>query len=111
MNFPSLGKFEPTVAKQGLVVLNSSLIEESRATVVLAVNSTLTMLYWHVGKRISEALLKGERATYGDEIILTLSRQLISEYGNGYSAKNLRHMIKFSEAFPEEKIVSALRRQ
>lgn len=29
MNFPSLEKFEPTVAKQGLVVLNSSLIEES----------------------------------------------------------------------------------
>ena len=29
MNFPSLEKFEPTVVKQGLVVLNSSLIEES----------------------------------------------------------------------------------
>ena len=29
MNFPSLEKFEPTVVKQGLVVLNSSLIEEN----------------------------------------------------------------------------------
>jgi 2-oxoglutarate ferredoxin oxidoreductase subunit gamma len=29
MNFPSLEKFEPTVAKQGLVFLNASLISES----------------------------------------------------------------------------------
>ncbi len=28
MNYPSLEKFEPTVVEQGLIVLNSSLIEE-----------------------------------------------------------------------------------
>ncbi len=33
------------------------------------------------------------------------------EYGRGFSAKNLRHMIRFAEVFPEEEKVSALRRQ
>jgi len=33
------------------------------------------------------------------------------EFGRGFSEKSLRHMIRFSEVFPEEAIVSALRRQ
>lgn len=33
------------------------------------------------------------------------------EYGRGFSAKNLRHMIRFAEEFPEVEKVSALRRQ
>jgi len=36
---------------------------------------------------------------------------LTHEYGRGFSAKNLRHMIRFAEVFPEEEKVSALRRQ
>src|ERR1700689_2776685 len=41
----------------------------------------------------------------------TLSRQLVAEYGRGYSEKNLRRMIQFAEAFPEEEIVATLWRQ
>jgi len=35
------------------------LIEETRSTVAVTVNSALTMLYWQVGKRINEEVLKG----------------------------------------------------
>jgi predicted nuclease of restriction endonuclease-like (RecB) superfamily len=33
------------------------------------------------------------------------------DYGRSFSEKNLRHMVAFAEAFPDEPIVSALRRQ
>lgn len=53
-----------------------SLIEETRSSVAVTVNSALTMLYWRVGKRISKELLQGERAAYGAEILPTLSAKL-----------------------------------
>ena len=87
------------------------MIEETRSAVAVTVNVGLTVLYWRVGKRVKEEILKGERAEYGEAIVSTLSRQLTQEYGNGFSAKNLRHMIKFAEAFPDEQIVSTLSRQ
>jgi predicted nuclease of restriction endonuclease-like (RecB) superfamily len=87
------------------------LIEEARHTVALTVNAGMTILYWQIGKRINDENLKGERADYGEEIVSTLSRQLIDEYGPGFSAKNLRHMIKFADVFPDEWIVSTLWRQ
>ena len=34
-----------------------------------------------------------------------------AEFGRGFDDKSLRHMLKFAEAFPDEAIVSALRRQ
>jgi hypothetical protein len=69
------------------------------------------MLYWQIGKRINEEILKGKRARYGEEIVSSLSRQLIHEYGSGFSAKNLRHMMKFADVFPDEQIISTLWRQ
>jgi len=87
------------------------LIEETRCTVALTVNAAMTMLYWQIGKRINEEVLKGKRARYGEEIVSSLSRQLIHEYGSGFSAKNIRHMMKFADVFPEEQIVSTLWRQ
>jgi predicted nuclease of restriction endonuclease-like (RecB) superfamily len=87
------------------------LIEEARSSVATAVNTGLTMLYWHVGKRIGKEVLRGSRAGYGDEIVSTLSRQLVNEYGAGFSEKNLRHMIRFAEVFGDEPFVSALWRQ
>ncbi|MCK4622876.1 MAG: DUF1016 family protein [Desulfuromonadales bacterium] len=86
------------------------MIEETRAAVAVTVNAGLTMLYWQIGKRIGEEVLKGERAEYGAEIVSTLSRQLEEDYGRGFSEKSLRHMLRFAEAFPDERIVSALMR-
>lgn len=87
------------------------LIEEARSAVALTVNTAMTMLYWQIGKRINEEILKGKRAEYGEEIVSTLSRHLINEYGSGFSAKNLMHMMKLAEVFPDEQIVSTLWRQ
>ena len=35
----------------------------------------------------------------------------IDEYGHSFGVSNLRHMLRFAEAFPEEQIAYALSRQ
>jgi predicted nuclease of restriction endonuclease-like (RecB) superfamily len=87
------------------------LIEDTRASVAVTVNAAMTMLYWRVGKRINQELLKGERAEYGAQVVGMLSGHLVEEYGNGFSEKNLRRMIQFATAFPAEPIVATLSRQ
>ena len=87
------------------------LIETARQDVARQVNSALVLLYWRVGKRIHQDILKEKRAEYGEQIVSAVSRELSAEFGQGFSEKNLWHMIRFVEVFPDEEIVSALRRQ
>ncbi|KAA6302375.1 MAG: hypothetical protein EZS26_001488 [Candidatus Ordinivivax streblomastigis] len=54
----------------------SQLIERSKAFVATQANSTLTLLFWKIGKRINETILQNRRAEYGKQIVVTLSRQL-----------------------------------
>ncbi len=97
--------------KPDLFVEIKSLIEETRSKVAATVNSSLTLLYWHIGKRINDEVLKNERAEYGEEIVYALSTQLIQKYGNSYSKRNLLHMIRFANIFNDIEIVSSLSRQ
>ena len=53
-----------------------NLIEQTKNNVAVAVNSSLTMMYWEIGNRINQNILKNQRAEYGKEIVVTLSRQL-----------------------------------
>jgi predicted nuclease of restriction endonuclease-like (RecB) superfamily len=88
-----------------------ALIVEARHKTTVVVNVGLTALYWKIGKRVAEEVLGKERAAYGEQIVATLSRQLVTEFGRGYEEKNLRRMIQFAEAFPEDEIVATLWRQ
>ncbi|AKB27743.1 Putative cytoplasmic protein [Methanosarcina siciliae T4/M] len=63
------------------------MIEETRSTVATAVNAGLTMLYWHIGNRIREEILGGERAGYGQEIVVSLGRELTAEFGRDLKRK------------------------
>jgi predicted nuclease of restriction endonuclease-like (RecB) superfamily len=56
-------------------------------------------------------LLQNKRAEYGKQIVASLARQLTESYGNGFSEKNIRRMIQFSEVFPDEQIVASAMRQ
>ncbi len=87
------------------------LIDHAREHVAATVNSELTWLYWQIGRRIQQDILKNERADYGKQIVSTLSRQLTADYGRGFTRVSLFHMIRLFEAFPDESIVSTLRRQ
>ena len=88
-----------------------SLIEQTRSRVASTVNSALVLMNWHIGKRISDEVLKNKRAEYGKEIVVTLSQQLTGEYGKGFSRPNLFKMVQFAELFSDIEIVSSLTRQ
>lgn len=88
-----------------------ALIDTARQRAVSAVNSELTMLYWRIGQRIHTQVLEGRRADYGEEVLPTLAAQLVKEYGNSFSVKNLRRMVQFAATFPDEPIVVSLIRQ
>jgi hypothetical protein len=89
----------------------SKLIEDSRRRVAVTVNSAVVLLYWQIGKRINNEVLKNKRALYGKEIVATLSSQLKEQYGHNFEEKNLRRMMQFAEQIPDEKIVVTLSRQ
>jgi len=95
----------------GLMADVRSMIEQTREGVARAVNSGMTLLYWRIGKRIQTEILHNERAEYGKEIVATVSQELTRDFGNGFSAKNLHHMLKFAESFRNPEIVSTLSRQ
>ena len=105
------GKKTILTADSALVQDIRKLIDEARSTVASMVNAALTMLYWKVGKRIDEEILKGDRAGYGEKIVHALSAQLQQEYGQGFTKRNLFNMIRFAQVFPDEAIVAALRTQ
>jgi predicted nuclease of restriction endonuclease-like (RecB) superfamily len=88
-----------------------ALIVSARHTMATAVNASLTALYWQIGVRIRRDVLREKRAGYGEEIVAALGRQLETEFGRGFEEKNLRRMVQFAYAFPDEQIVAALLRQ
>lgn len=88
----------------------SLFIEQSQQQVVAQANSTLTLLFWQLGKRINEDILQNKRADYGKQIVSTLSTQLKNKYGRNFELGNLRRMMQFAEQFPDFQIVVPLAR-
>ena len=87
------------------------MILQARESVARAVDSGLITLYWHVGRRVGQDILKQKRAEYGLRIVSGLARHLEVEFGRGFGEKNLRRMVQFAEQFPDIRIVAALLRQ
>jgi hypothetical protein len=111
---PPARKKSPALRPQGLAALLADVRElnaEARQGAARAVDAGLTTLYWHVGQRIRQDILKEKRAGYGEQIVSALSAQLEQEFGRGFGTRNLFRMVRFAEVFPDSKIVSALRTQ
>ncbi len=86
------------------------LIEKTKTQVVFQINSSITILFWHIGKRILTEDLDNRRAKYGKQIVVTMSRELVKKFGKNYEEKNLRRMIQFAEKFSDiEKVVTLSR--
>lgn len=56
-------------------------------------------------------MLKQKRAAYGEQIVPTLSAQLVPDFGDRFSARNLFRTVRFAEVFPDRDIVAALSRR
>ena len=87
------------------------IIDQGKTQLERQVNSTITLVYWQVGKRINENVLNNQRAEYGKEIVLPVATQLVSKYGRSFEVKNLRRMMQFAEQFTDFEIVVPLARQ
>lgn len=87
------------------------LVDEGRSHIAQTINTTLTITYWNVGKVIKEDVLNNQRAAYGEEVILNLSKQLTQEYGKGWGVKHLQHCLRIAETFPENEIIYAVSRE
>ena len=86
-----------------------NLIEQTKQNVAISVNSSLTIMYWEIGNKINQDILKNQRAEYGKEIVVTLSRQLQDNFGKGFDEKNLRRMMQFANAIEKQKVVTLSR--
>lgn len=85
------------------------IISNSKFKAAQSVNHILTIMYWDIGNKINKEILKDSRAEYGKSIVVTVSRQLVLEFGRSFEEKNLRRMIQFAQTFEKEKVVSLSR--
>ena len=88
-------------AYQKLVDNITTLWGESKAKAITAVNTELLDANWQTGKYIVEFELKGkDRAEYGKQLLVNLSKDLTTRNGKGFNRSNLVYMRKFYLAFP-----------
>jgi predicted nuclease of restriction endonuclease-like (RecB) superfamily len=88
-----------------------NLVRSARQRIAAAAYSAQTLLCWHMGRRLAQEHLQSGRAAYGKQILVTVSQELTTEYGRGFSYAELTRMIRFAEAFPGEAIVVTLSQQ
>lgn len=88
-----------------------AIIKQGKQQAVQTVNSTMTLVYWHVGKRINDDVLQNERAEYGKEVINSLAANLQRKYGKSFQARNMCRMMQFANLFTDIAIVSPLATQ
>ena len=85
------------------------IINTARSNAMRSVDFCRVQMYWNIGKRIFEKEQQGkERADYGSYLIRNLSRQIMPEYGSGFSVRQLERSRQFYRLYP---IASTLRTQ
>src|ERR1700675_3999661 len=81
------------------------LLKTARTAAARNVNSIMTAVYWEIGRRIIETEQAGAvRATYGDELIKQLAKDLSAQFGRGFGVVNLSQMRRFFLAWPTKGI-------
>ena len=80
-----------------------NIIVLARRSVVRHINTTMSLAYWLIGRRIVVEEQKGnKRAAYGERLLERISRELSSEFGNGFGEPHLRNCRLFYKAYPTE---------
>ncbi len=86
----------------------SELIEQSRRFAVNAVNVAEVRTRFEVGRYIFEDEQRGERATYGQQVLKKLSARLMEHYGNDWSYDTLKRCLFFYQAYTSTAIGTIL---
>ena len=89
-----------------------NILAAARNNAYTVVNSVMVEAYWLIGKRIVEEEQGGaDRATYGERILENLSKELLKEFGKGFSYANLYNMRQFYLTYPQNGILYTLCRK
>ncbi|CDZ80279.1 hypothetical protein BN1013_00786 [Candidatus Rubidus massiliensis] len=75
--------------KSDLIEDLRQMIEKTRQSVALAINSSLTALYWKIGHRIRSEILQDKRADYGKEIVATISNRIWTRFCRKKPSENV----------------------
>jgi len=90
----------------------ANILQEGRNRTYTAVNFAMVETYWNIGKRIIEQEQKGkERANYGEQLLVNLSRHLGEAFGRGFSVANLWNFRQFYLTWPKNEILYTLCRE
>ena len=93
------------MAKEFIKVVD--LIQKARENAIRKVNEELILLYWNVGKYISEQLESQKRgSSYVDELAAFIS--INCPEARGFNRRGLYRMKQFHEAYKENEFVSTL---
>ena len=77
------------------------ILGQARRQALSAVNAEMLRAYWDIGREIVEEEQRGERrAEYGTRLLAGLAEQLLSEFGRGFTERNLRFIHEFYQRFP-----------
>lgn len=85
-----------------------TLIQSARQRIATVANSTTTLLFWNVGRRLLKENLQQGRAAYGKQILATVSQELTAEFGTGFSYTALTRMARFAEWMIDDQILASL---
>ena len=72
----------------------------ARSKMLKHIDTTMTEVYWYVGKITYELSENSTKASYGKKIIDVLSVKLTNEFGSGFSPVSIRRMRRFYEFYP-----------
>lgn len=87
-----------------------SILDEARQSAYRAVNFTMVVAYYEIGRLIVEEEQKGnKRAGYGEALLTDLSEKLTGDFGKGFSVAGLRNYRQFYIIFSNSTIHSAVR--
>ncbi len=85
------------------------ILAQARQKSYQAINSAMVEAYWKIGEKIVLEEQQGkDRAEYGKQIVQTLSAELTSEFGKGFSFANLYNMKQFYQTYPDFEIFYTL---
>lgn len=80
----------------------SNLVNDARQQIVRSINQTMAHSYFEIGRLIVEEEQNGfEKADYGKFLLIELSKNLIKEFGKGFSVTNLKQMRQFYLCYSE----------
>lgn len=77
------------------------ILESAKLRVARTVNTTQVVANWLIGQEIVEGEQHGrKRAGYGDALLLAISNKLSSDFGKGWSVRQLEYCRTFYRTYP-----------